>query len=395
MSPSKLNQHLTLHMPKVKPHAVWVHACSMGEVSSVSSLIQRLLDHGYHVHLTVVTRTGFAHAERLFGPQITKSWLPWDLPFLMARFIKRLKPSLLLLNETEFWPGMLKACKKRHIPIIGVNTRISDRSFPQYHATRFLWRSWLSAVSLFLAQSDLDAERLHGIGVKKACIKAVGNLKFAIKAPDVDAQHMRQLVDPSEKRPILIIASSHEDEEAQILPLLQTWQRLQPNLLTLIVPRHPERFNHVAQLLSEQGIAFTRYVQERTGKESVILIDAMGVLTSLYTIADMVFIAGSLVPIGGHNPLEAAICGRGVVTGSFVQNFRAVMDDMQQQGAAIIVQDKVELQAAIARLLSKPDELHQLHAQATLFMQHQHKVLDDMWLEIEPYLKLSVPSESP
>lgn len=395
MQSSKLNQHLTLVLPKTPPHVVWVHACSMGEVSSVSSLIQRLLDHGHHVHLTVVTRTGFAHAQRLFGDKISQSWLPWDLPFLMARFIKHLKPSLLLLNETEFWPGMLKACKKRDVPIIGVNTRISDRSFPQYHATRFLWRSWLSAVSLFLAQSDLDAERLHNIGVKKEHIKAVGNLKFAIQAPDVDAQHMRQLVDPSEKRPILIIASSHEGEEAQILPLLQTWQRLQPNLLTLIVPRHPERFNHVAQLLIEQGISFTRYAQERTGKESVILIDAMGVLTNLYTIADLVFIAGSLVPVGGHNPLEAAICGRGVVTGSFVQNFRAVMDDMLHQGAAIIVHDKSELQTTISRLLNKPDELRQLHAQAILFMQHQHKVLDDVWSEIKPYLKPPAPNANP
>jgi 3-deoxy-D-manno-octulosonic-acid transferase len=121
----------------------------------------------------------------------------------------------------------------------------------------------------------------------------------------------------------------------------------------------------------------------------------MGVLTGLYTIADLVFIAGSLVPIGGHNPLEAAICGRGVVTGSFVQNFRAVMDDMQHHGAAIIVSDKEELELAISRLLQKPEELKQLHAQAALFMQNQHHVLDNMWLEIEPYITLHESNVNP
>ena len=386
--PSKWLQHFTLDLPLLeKTGGVWVHACSVGEVGSVSSLIHRLLDDGQSVHLTVVTRTGYAHAERLFGNKITKSWLPWDLFGLMKRFVKHLKPSLLLLCETEFWPGMLKACKHNSIPIIGVNTRISDRSFPKYHTTRFLWKRWLAPVSLFLAQSELDAQRLAALGVSEEKIKTVGNLKFAITTPDVDSQQVRQLIDPTEQRPIFVIASTHEDEEVQIMAMLPTWQRITPNLLTLIVPRHPERFNHVATLLTEQSISFTRYIEERKGDESVVLIDAMGVLTSLYTIADLVFIGGSLVPTGGHNPLEAAVCGRGVVTGPNVFNFRAVMDDMQHQGAAIITQNKTELEQAFSRLLQHPDELQTLHANAALFMQNQQDVLEHMWQDIKPLLK--------
>ena len=386
--PSKWRQHFTLDLPVPKnAGAVWVHACSVGEVGSVASLINRLLDEGQHVHLTVVTRTGYAHAERLFGEKISKSWLPWDLFGLMSRFVKHLKPSLLLLCETEFWPGMLKACKHNNIPVIGVNTRISDRSFPKYHATRFLWKRWLAPVSLFLAQSELDAQRLAAIGVTKEKIKAVGNLKFAITAPDVDSQQVRQLIDPTEQRPILVIASTHENEEAQIMAMLPIWQRITPNLLTLIVPRHPERFSHVAALLTEQSVSFTRYIEERKGDESVVLIDAMGVLTSLYTIADLVLIGGSLVPTGGHNPLEAAVCGRGVVTGPYVHNFRAVMDDMQHHGAAIITQNKTEFKQAVSRLLQHPDELQHLHAQAALFMQDQQDVLEHMWQDIRPLLK--------
>jgi 3-deoxy-D-manno-octulosonic-acid transferase len=384
--PSKWKQHLTLQLPQVKATPIWVHACSMGEVASVAPLIDRMINLQHRIHLTVVTRTGFAHAKRLFGGAITISWLPWDLPFLMRRFIQHLQPSLLILCETEFWPGMLKACKKRNIPIVGINTRISDRSFPKYYKTRKLWQRWLSAVTLFLAQSPIDAQRLQQIGVPTTKIKTVGNLKFAIQAPNVDANQIRHMIDPSTQRPILIIASTHADEEAQILSLLSKWQHIQPNLLTLIVPRHPERFGDVEKLLQKNSISYTRYVEERTGHEQVILIDTMGILTQLYTIADLVFIGGSLVDIGGHNPLEPAVCGRGVVTGKYAQNFRAVFDDMQHQGAAIIVQDKEELGAAISRLLEKPDELKQLHAQATLFMQNQNQVLDDMWHEISPYL---------
>jgi len=358
----------------------------MGEVSSVAPLIHRMINHQHRIHLTVVTRTGFAHAKRLFGDAITISWLPWDLPFLMQRFIQHLQPSLLILCETEFWPGMLRTCKKRHIPIVGINTRISDRSFPKYYKTRKLWQRWLNAVTLFLAQSKIDAQRLQQIGIPATKIKTVGNLKFAIQTPNVDANQIRQRIDPTAQRPILIIASTHADEEAQILSLLTQWQHIQPNLLTLLVPRHPERFDGVEKLLQNSALSYTRYTQERTGHEHVVLIDAMGVLTQLYTIADLVFIGGSLVNIGGHNPLEPAVCGRGVVTGKYVQNFRAVFNDMQHQGAAMIVQDKEELGAAISRLLEKPDELKQLHAQAALFMKNQHQVLDEMWHEILPYL---------
>jgi 3-deoxy-D-manno-octulosonic-acid transferase len=384
--PSKWKQHLTLQLPQVKATPIWVHACSMGEVASVAPLIDRMIKQQHSIHLTVVTRTGFSHAKRLFGDAITISWLPWDLPFLMRRFIQHLQPSLLILCETEFWPGMLKACKKRNIPIVGINTRISDRSFPKYYKTRKLWARWLDAISLFLAQSPTDAERLQQMGVPTTKIKTVGNLKFAVQAPDVDASQIRQMIDPTSQRPILIIASTHDNEEAQILSLLNQWQHIQPNLLTLIVPRHPERFADVEKLLQKNAISYTRYVEERTGHEQVILIDAMGVLTQLYTIADLVFIGGSVVDIGGHNPLEPAVCGRGVVTGKHIQNFRAVYEGMKHQGAAIIVQDKEELGAAISRLLEKPDELKELHAQATLFMQNQNQVLDDMWHEISPYL---------
>ena len=204
--PSKWRQHLTFDLPETHKGVVWVHACSVGEVASVASLIHHLLDNGKSVHLTVVTRTGFNHAKLLFGDKITQTWIPWDLPGLMSRFVKKLQPSLLLLCETEFWPGMLKSCKKQNVPILGINTRISDRSFPKYFATRYLWQRWLAPVSLFLAQSEQDASRLLALGIAEEKVKTVGNLKFAITAPEVNSKQLRQFIDPSGQRPILIIA---------------------------------------------------------------------------------------------------------------------------------------------------------------------------------------------
>ena len=385
--PDKWRQHFLRDIPEAQPGCVWLHACSVGEVASITPLLKRLHTLGHKLHLTVITRTGMQHARRQFGDIATISYLPWDLPSLMMRFVKQLQPALLLLTETEFWPGMFKACKKQHIPIIGINTRISDRSFPKYYASRYFWRHWLSPVQLFLPQSALDAERLCAMGVESHKVHVAGNLKYAVQAPSVDAQALREKLDPSQTRPILLLASTHDDEESRLLSMLPEWLQIQPALLTLIVPRHPERFEHVAELISNLGLPFSRWSNARTShKDKVILIDGMGILQSLYSIADIAVIAGSLSNIGGHNPLEAAVCGRGVITGPHIQNFRDVMGDMQAAGAAIVAQSDRELQASVSRLLQHPHELRQLHAHAALFIQDKAQVLNRILAAIQPYL---------
>ena len=393
-TPVKWRQHLTLDLPAPAPGAIWVHACSVGEVGSVAPLIEALLARGHAVHLSVVTATGFAHARRLLGERITLAFLPWDLPFAMHRMIRRLQPALLLLAETEFWPGMLAACHRQQIPIIGINTRISDRSFPRYRASRWLWQRWLAPVALFLAQSDIDAERLAAMGVAAQKIRAVGNLKYALTPPQLDAAALRRQLDASSQRPILLIASTHEGEDRQLLDMWPAWHALCPELLTLIVPRHPERFERVAELIRERGLRLARWSagDGHPGEQhaEVILIDAMGVLTRLYTIADIVIIAGSLEQggekVGGHNPLEAAICGRGVLTGPFVQNFRDIMQQMQRAEAAIVCHNNGELERAVSELIRHPERLQQLHAHAACFMQERAAVLPRILDAITPWL---------
>ena len=382
----KWRQHLTLDLPEASPGCIWLHACSVGEVGSVVPLIRALQQRGYRLHLSVVTATGFAHARRLLGDGISISYLPWDFPGAMARLLCQLQPALFLLTETEFWPGLLSACRKNRVPVIGINTRISDASFPRYRASRFLWRRWLAPVSLFLAQSAQDAERLAAIGVSKERIQVVGNLKYAVTAPTVDAESLRLKLDASGRRPILLVASSHEGEEARILDMWSRWHDIRKDLLTVIVPRHPERFQAVSRLIRERGYAVACWSDEQPQPADFIVVDAMGVLGGLYAVADIVVVAGSLVDIGGHNPLEAAVCGRGVVTGPHVQNFREMMRDMQRANAAIVCHDQEDFEAAVSRLLSHPDELKQMHAEAALFIADKGQVLERMLQVLEPRL---------
>ena len=389
--PVKWKQHLAFTLPVSYPaDCVWIHACSVGEVASIAPLAESLLKRHHNIHLTVVTKTGMQHAKRLFGERIHTSYLPWDLPGRAAKLIDHIKPKLLLLTETEFWPGMLGACKKRNIPVVGINTRISDRSFPRYQATKWLWKRWLEPVQMFLAQGRVDADRLVELGIDADRVKPVGNLKYAITPPEVDANQLRKIVDPSGQRSILLAASTHHDEEKQILSMWPLWRDVVPDLILVLVPRHPQRFDAVAEAIESTGTRFNRWSelnsQPEKSPESMILVDAMGVLQELYTIADIVFIGGSLATTGGHNPLEAAICGRGVVTGPHVQNFREIMNEMQAAHAAIVGRDALEVEHAVLRLLQHPDELRELHANATIYMNEKNGVLDRILHAIEPWL---------
>jgi len=389
---AKWKQHLVVTLPKVHDDgSVWVHACSMGEVNSIAPLIRWLLEMGHSVHLTVVTRTGMQQADRLFQSRIHISYLPWDLPGRMAKFIDHINPKILLLTETEFWPGMLGACQRRDIPVIGINTRISDRSFPRYMATASLWKRWLRPVRLFLAQSQIDAERLHALGIANDRIQTVGNLKYAISAPQLDASALRKSIDPTQQRPILLVASTHDDEESRILKMWPQWKRARPDLMLVLVPRHPQRFDDVAKVIESSGSHYSRWSNRkeessRQTSEDILLIDAMGVLQQLYTIADIAIIGGTLAAVGGHNPLEAAICGRGVVTGPHVQNFREIMDEMKGEGAAIVAASDEELEEAVLRLLQHPDELRHLHTQATDFITGRAEVMTRVCEAVKPWL---------
>ncbi len=390
----KWRQQLTLDPPPNRPGVIWLHACSMGEVGSVVPLIRRLLADGERIHLTVVTQTGFANALRLLpeaiaDARVTLSYLPWDLPGLMTRFIGRLRPKALLLTETEFWPGMLAACRRASVVVIGINTRISDRSFPRYYATRWLWRRWLAPVACFLPQSRLDGERLTALGIAEEKVVVCGNLKTAVTPPEVDATALRQRIDPSEQRPILLIASSHAGEEAALLAHFAAWRQVEERLLVVVVPRHPERFDEVVALVRQSGLSLRRWSEHLplSADDRVLVVDAMGVLAGLFTIADLVVIGGSIANYGGHNPLEAAVCGRGVITGPYVQNFRQLMAEMAREGGAVIAEDGAGVAQTITRFLRQPETLLRLHGHAAAWMARHGDVLQAVMKQIRRHVR--------
>ncbi|MDX8412573.1 MAG: glycosyltransferase N-terminal domain-containing protein [Mariprofundales bacterium] len=390
----KWRHHLTVDLPPVRKNCIWIHACSMGEVGSVIPLIQALIAQGDPIHLTVVTRTGFANAHRLLAAEVaegslTVAFLPWDMPGLMARMIARLQPKALLLTETEFWPGMLAACRRQSVVVVGINTRISDRSFPKYYASRWLWRRWLDPIACFLPQSEVDLTRLAALGISDDKLKVCGNLKTAVTAPKVDAAALRQRIDPSEQRPIVLIASSHEGEERTLLAQWSQWQQQQPDLLLLLVPRHPDRFDRVVEECQQLGLSLRRWSEQQplAADDVVMVVDAMGVLEGLFTIADIVVVGGSIANYGGHNPLEAAVCGRGVITGPHVQNFRQLMDEMARDGGAVVAENGEAVGHAISHFLAHPDALHALHRHAAVWMQQHGNVLQAVLQQVNRQLK--------
>jgi 3-deoxy-D-manno-octulosonic-acid transferase len=338
---------------------IWIHAVSVGEVLAVSRLVlelDRALS-GYHVVISTTTRTGQALARERFGAERV-FYCPLDLPWAVRTYLNALQPRLFVLAETEFWPNLLSGCYRRGIPVAVVNARISDRSWPRYRRLRWLWRPFLNRLSHVLAQSKTDAERLKAIGCRPERVTVVGNLKFDVCAAE-EAEATRLLKALASNLRLIVAGSTLEGEEAA---LLETWPRLleaDPQLAMVLAPRHPERFGAVAALLDNSGIPWTRRLDWRAELEgklqplhpgTIVLLDTIGELASVYSLASVAFVGGSLVPAGGHNPLEPAQFGVPIVMGTHYANFRAITEDLLAHHA-VRISTTEELAAVLIELL--------------------------------------------
>jgi 3-deoxy-D-manno-octulosonic-acid transferase len=342
---------------------IWVHAVSVGEVLAVTRLVGEL-DAAlpeYSVAVSTTTRTGQALARERFGSNRV-FYCPLDLPWAVRAYLNALKPRLLILAETEFWPNLLSGCFRRGIPIVVVNARISDRSWPRYRRLRGLFRPLLERLSRVLAQSETDAERLQAIGCLPERVTVAGNLKFDVRAPG-EAEATLQLKALAAGLRLIVAGSTLEGEEAA---LLEAWPRLldaDPQLAMVLAPRHPERFGAVAALLDRSGFLWVRRSDWRAqapsgsaaalkplGSGAIVLLDTIGELASVYSLAAVAFVGGSLVPAGGHNPLEPAQFGVPIVMGPHFANFRAITDDLRARDAVRIAA-KEELAGALIELL--------------------------------------------
>jgi 3-deoxy-D-manno-octulosonic-acid transferase len=335
--------------------AIWLHAVSVGEVLAVSRLVAELDARlpEYRVLISTTTRTGQALAREKFGAERV-FYCPLDLPWAVRAYLQALSPRMLVLAETEFWPNLLNGCFRRGIPVVVVNARISDRSWPRYQRLRGLWRPFLSRLTAILAQSEMDAERLRALGCVPERVTVSGNLKFDVRAGEPAAA--TRLIDEVASGMRLVVAGSTlEGEEAMLLAAWPAILASEPKLALVLAPRHPERFAAVAQLLGRSGFPWRRRSDIDIGGTAlvsgeIVLLDSIGELASVYSLASVAFVGGSLVQAGGHNPLEPAQFGVPVVMGGFYANFRGIVELMQSRQAIRIVSPE-GLAEAIASLL--------------------------------------------
>ncbi len=342
---------------------VWLHAVSVGEVLAVSRLVgelDRALP-GVQVLVSTTTRTGQALARERFGRERV-FYCPLDLPWAVRAYLQALQPWMLVLAETEFWPNLLEGCARRGVPVAVVNARVSDRSWPRYRALRGLWRPFLARMSAVLAQSAVDAERLRAIGCRAEAITVAGNLKFDVRAA-AEAEATRQLECSGVGLRFLVAGSTLEGEESA---LLETWTRLQlaGQLAMVLAPRHPERFNAVAALLETSGVTWVRRsawkgqvaeVLEPLEPGTVVLLDTIGELASVYSLASVAFVGGSLVAAGGHNPLEPAQFGVSIVMGPSYENFRSIVEDLRAHDAIRITEKDALTQTLLDLLCNRAE----------------------------------------
>jgi 3-deoxy-D-manno-octulosonic-acid transferase len=341
---------------------IWLHAVSVGEVLAVSRLVGELdrAFPGLDLVISTTTRTGQALARERFGADRV-FYCPLDLPWAVRAYLNALRPRLLILAETEFWPNLLHGCFRRQIPVAVVNARISDRSWPRYRRLRWLWQPFLGKLARVLAQSETDAERLEAIGCPQGLVTVAGNLKFDVRAAR-EGEATLQLKARAQNLRLIVAGSTLEGEEAA---LLEAWPRLlaaDPRLAMVLAPRHPERFNAVAALLDQSGIPWVRRSRwnaqpadapPQVAPGEIVLLDTIGELASVYSLAAVAFVGGSLVPAGGHNPLEPAQFGVPIVMGPHYANFRAITESLRAR-EAIRIAAKDELSETLIKLLQDP-----------------------------------------
>lgn len=336
--------------------SLWVHAVSVGEVNAAEPLIKALRRDYPNAPLviTTVTPTGTARVHQLFGDAVFHVYLPYDLPYSVSRFLKKIRPRLALIVETEIWPNLYFACRRRGIPLMIVNARLSERSLRGYAPMRGLLRSALRCVRVIAAQSRTDAARYRLLGADPQQILVTGNMKFDMPIPDgavAVGAAMREHWGP--RRPVWMAASTHEGEEVAALEAhLQVLKRL-PDALLLLAPRHPERFRLVEHSVHSLGFATaTRSVDDVPSlSHQVFVIDAMGQLMPFFAASDVAFVGGSLVPIGGHNVLEPAALSVPVLVGPHTFNFEEITGSLIEQGGAERVADTAQLGPDVLRLL--------------------------------------------
>ena len=379
----------------LSPHGVWLHAVSVGEVQACAALVSALYQRHPGVPLTVTTftPTGAARARALFGNLAQVRYIPFDLPGAARRFLTRVQPRLAVIFETELWPNLYRECGRRRVPLVLASARISARSAGRYQRLGALFRDTLSQAVVIGAQAEGDAARFRALGAAAASTHVTGNLKFDFEVPaDIVQRGARLRAEYAPDRALWVAGSTHGGGEEQAL--LDAHQRVRaahPGALLVLAPRHPPRFDEVAKSLAQAGVSFVRRSQALDGGAGqacqVVLLDSLGELLDFYAAADLAFVGGSLVPIGGHNLLEPAALGLAILTGPNNFNSAEIARLLIERGAAEVVHDAAQLGARVSALLADPGERERMGAAASAAVDGNRGALAKLLGLIEPLLE--------
>ncbi len=356
--------HISRRYPDRK--CIWIHAVSVGEVNATTTIVRELEKKfpGYEIVISTTTDTGFARANALFGSKLSVFYFPMDFSLTMGRAFENIRPSLILLIELEVWPNLVRNARRSNIPVVVVNGRISERSFGKYKLIRPVMRKIFEDVTLVLAQSDEYAERFRQLGAPAEKVVVTGSLKYdtAQVTDKVDgADELAEQLGLKNKW-LWVAGATGNDEEQIILDVYRklTGQQQFSDLRLAIVPRKPERFDLVADLIRDKGFEFVRYSEiksdaSKSKRENVILGDTMGDLRKFYSLATVIFVGRSLVPMGGSDMMEAAALGKCTIFGPHAFNFKQTVDDLLKGNGAILVRNKDELFDVMMKCLTDRD----------------------------------------
>jgi 3-deoxy-D-manno-octulosonic-acid transferase len=380
---------------RLSPDGVWLHAVSVGEVQACAALVSALSRRHPALPLTVTTftPTGSARARALFGNLAQVRYVPYDLPGAVRRFFRRVQPRLAVIFETELWPNLYRECARRRVPLVLASARISARSVSRYQRLGTLFRETLARTALVAAQGTGDAERFRSLGADPANTHVTGNIKFDFELPEgLAARGAGLRAQYAPDRPLWVAGSTHGGlEEQAVLEAQQRVREVHPGALLVLAPRHPPRFDEVAGALHAAGINFVRRsASAGDGTDAacaVLLLDSLGELLDFYAAADVSFVGGSLVPIGGHNLLEPAALGVPILVGPDNSNGEEIARLLIARGAAEVVHDAAELGTRVTALLGDTAARERMGAAGRASVDSNRGALEKLLSLIEPLLE--------
>jgi 3-deoxy-D-manno-octulosonic-acid transferase len=365
---------------------VWIHGASVGEVLAAAALIEKLRALKIRILLTSGTVTSAAIVAKRFPADIIHQYVPYDSPRYVARFLDHWRPSLALFIESDLWPNLILSSAARRLPMVLINGRMSHRSFPRWRRMTGTISALLGRFDVCLAQSRVDAERFTTLGSRN--VITTGNLKFDVPAPPADLAKLERLMSVTRGRPIIVAASTHPGEEEILLDAHRTLVAFFPSLLSVFVPRHPDRGEAIARTIMASGLTVALRSREElpTAKTDIYVADTMGELGLFYRLAPIVFMGGSLVEHGGQNPIEAVKLGASIVHGPHVFNFTDVYDALDRAGGAKRADTLEALVKQLGQLLADPAARDLSIAAGERVVVQLGGALDRTLAALEPYL---------